>query len=92
MKSKKGFEGFFAFVMALLILGVLAVGVIFFKTDAELFFDVNEVTRFQGCDVTLLNVLRAEVIDSNGNGLGYDYVLHHLRFRFCLGGGMVASI
>jgi hypothetical protein len=73
MTNKKGFAGFFAFVMALLILGVLAVGVIFFKVDAELFFDINEVTRFQGCDITLLNVLRAEVVDSNGNGLGYDY-------------------
>jgi hypothetical protein len=66
--NKKGFEGFFAFVMALLILGVLAIGVVFFKVDAELFFDVDEVTRFQGCDITLLNVLRT---DSGSNE--YDF-------------------
>ncbi|MBT3583027.1 hypothetical protein HN924_00420 [Candidatus Woesearchaeota archaeon] len=71
--NKQGFEGFFAFVFSLLILGILAISVLFFKADVELFFDVEEVTRFEGCDVTLLNVLRAEVTDVNGNSLGYDY-------------------
>ena len=63
----------FTFVMALAILVILALAVNLFNVDVEINFDVGAVTRFQGCDVALLSVLRSEVTDNDGNGLGYDF-------------------